>query len=105
MNAGHSCSASFWHSAWNTRSAAQAQAYKRAVAFRLCWGNQHICDAGGVKKIRVHDMRHSHAGMLEEPGFSPLLRREQTMIETYSYLYLNKQAEVAIQRNGVVTQM
>lgn len=27
----------------------------------------------GVKKIRVHDIRHSHASLLVEMGFSPLL--------------------------------
>ncbi len=26
----------------------------------------------GVKRIRVHDLRHSHASMLIELGFSPL---------------------------------
>ena len=29
----------------------------------------------GVKRIRVHDLRHSHASMLIELGFSPLRLR------------------------------
>lgn len=58
--------------------------------------------AAGVKRIRVHDIRHSHASLLIEMGFSPLLIAErlghekvQTTLDTYSHLYPNKQAEVA----------
>ena len=29
------------------------------------------CKASGVKRIRVHDLRHSHVSMLMEKGFSP----------------------------------
>ena len=60
------------------------------------------CKVSGVKKIRVHDIRHSHASLLVEMGFSPLLiaerlghERVQTTMETYSHLYPNKQIEVA----------
>lgn len=55
-----------------------------------------------VKKIRVHDLRHSHASLLIELGFSPLLISErlgheniETTLQTYSHLYPNKQSEVA----------
>ncbi len=60
------------------------------------------CKRSGVKTIRVHDLRHSHASLLIEMGFSPLLISErlghdeiQTTLQTYSHLYPNKQAEVA----------
>lgn len=60
------------------------------------------CAASGVKKIRIHDLRHSHASMLIEMGYSPLLVCErlgheniQTTLQTYSHLYPNKQEEVA----------
>ena len=56
----------------------------------------------GLKKIRVHDLRHSHASLLIEQGFSPLLISERlghedirTTLKTYSHLYPNKQGEVA----------
>ena len=69
------------------------------------------CEAVGVKKIRVHDIRHSHASMLVELGFSPLLiaerlghERVQTTMETYSHLYPNKQAEVAMQLDGLAAK-
>lgn len=60
------------------------------------------CIATGVKRIRVHDIRHSHASMLIELGFAPLLIAErlghenvQTTLETYAHLYPNKHKEVA----------
>lgn len=56
----------------------------------------------GVKKIRVHDLRHSHASLLIELGFSPLLIAErlgheniETTLNTYSHLYPHKQGELA----------
>jgi integrase len=69
------------------------------------------CEAVGLRKIRVHDLRHSHAALLIEMGCTPLLlaerlghERVQTTLEIYGHLYPNKQAEVAIQLNGVATQ-
>ncbi len=69
------------------------------------------CKLSGVKKIRVHDTRHSHASLLVEMGFSPLLiaerlghERVQTTMETYSHLYPNKQAEVAKQLDGILPE-
>ena len=60
------------------------------------------CRLSGVKKIRVHDIRHSHASLLIELGFQPLLVSErlgheniETTFQTYSHLYPNKQQEVA----------
>jgi len=47
---------------------------------------------GGIKRIRLHDLRHSHASMLVEMGFSPLeianrLGHEkiETTLNTYSH--------------------
>ncbi len=54
-----------------------------------------------IKIIRLHDLRHSHASLLIELGFSPLLIAErlgheniETTLQTYSHLYPNKQAEL-----------
>ncbi len=67
------------------------------------------CKISGIKRIRVHDIRHSHASLLVEMGFSPLLiaerlghERIQTTMETYSHLYPNKQIEVANQLDGLM---
>lgn len=56
----------------------------------------------GVKRIRLHDLRHSHASLLVELGFQPLAIAErlghekiETTLNTYSHLYPNKQAELA----------
>lgn len=58
--------------------------------------------ATGVRRIRLHDLRHSHASLLVEMGFQPLAIAErlghekiETTLNTYSHLYPNKQAELA----------
>ncbi len=60
----------------------------------------------GVKRIRVHDLRHSHASMLIELGFSPLEianrlghEKVETTLNTYSHLYPNKQTKLAERQN------
>ncbi len=61
----------------------------------------------GVKKIRLHDLRHSHASLLVEMGFTPLEIAErlghekiETTLNTYSHLYPNKQAQLADRLDG-----
>lgn len=56
----------------------------------------------GVKRIRLHDLRHSHASLFVEMGFQPLAIAErlghekiETTLNTYSHLYPNKQVELA----------
>ena len=65
------------------------------------------CERSGVKKIRIHDIRHSHASMLIEMGVAPLAISErlghediQTTLNTYSHLYPNKQGEIAMMLAG-----
>lgn len=60
------------------------------------------CIASGVRQIRLHDLRHSHASLLIELGASPLLISErlghekvETTLQIYSHLYPNKQAAIA----------
>ena len=66
----------------------------------------HEMDRGvklsGVKRIRIHDLRHSHASLLVEMGFTPLAiadrlghEKIETTLNTYSHLYPNKQGELA----------
>lgn len=59
------------------------------------------CKKANVKRIRLHDLRHSHASLLVELGFTPLLIAErlghekiETTLNTYSHLYPNKQNKV-----------
>ncbi len=56
----------------------------------------------GMKKIRLHDLRHSHSSHLIELGFTPVAISErlghekvETTLNTYVHLYPNKQAEIA----------
>lgn len=56
-----------------------------------------------IKRIRIHDLRHSHASLLIEMGFPPLLIAErlghekvETTLNTYSHLYPNKQSDISL---------
>ncbi len=64
----------------------------------------------GVKRIRLHDLRHSHASLLISMGENPLLIKErlghekiQTTLGTYGHLYPNTNVEVAKKLTGVLT--
>lgn len=57
---------------------------------------------GEVRQIRIHDLRHSHASLLIELGFSPLAiadrlghEKVETTLNTYSHLFPHKRDEVA----------
>ena len=63
--------------------------------------NRGSCLAG-VKRIRIHDLRHSHVALLIEMGVSILLIAKRlghdnpnTTLRTYGHLYPNKQREIA----------
>lgn len=66
----------------------------------------------GVKKIRLHDLRHSHASLLiSKLGAQPNLVAErlghekiQTTLSTYSHLYPNQSRDLADQLNGLVEE-
>ena len=56
----------------------------------------------GLRHIRLHDLRYSHASLLIELGFSALLVSERlghenvsTTLDIYSHLFPSKQSEVA----------
>lgn len=58
------------------------------------------CKLSGVKRIRVHDLRHSHVVYLIEQGFSPVVIAERLGHENisitlnYAHLYPSKQLEI-----------
>ncbi len=66
------------------------------------------CVSTGVKKIRIHDLRHSHASFLIEIG-TPILEirdrlgheRVETTLGCYAHLYPDKQKELAEKLNGI----
>lgn len=56
----------------------------------------------GLKEIRLHDLRHSHASLLINMGISPLVIAErlghenvETTLNTYSHIFPHKKDEVA----------
>ena len=64
-------------------------------------------EAVGIKKIRIHDFRHSHAALLIDMdvpvlAISKRLGHEniETTLNTYGHLYPDKQKEIALQLNG-----
>lgn len=63
---------------------------------------KRVCKKSNIPVIRIHDLRHSHASLLIELGFTPLLISErlghekvQTTLDTYSHLYPNKDTMVS----------
>lgn len=56
----------------------------------------------GIKKIRIHDLRHSHCALLMEMGVTPLEAAErlghekvETTLNIYAHLYPNKQKAIS----------
>lgn len=68
------------------------------------------CELSGVKKIRLHDLRHSHASLLiSKLGAQPNLVAErlghekiQTTLNTYAHLYPNQSRELADKLDGLM---
>lgn len=61
----------------------------------------HI-EKAGVKRIRVHDLRHSHVAYLIHQGVEPLMIKERLghkdikiTLNTYGHLYPNEQKKLA----------
>ncbi len=59
-------------------------------------------DKAGVKRIRVHDLRHSHVAYLINQGVQPMIIKERLghkdigiTLNTYGHLYPNEQKQVA----------
>lgn len=67
---------------------------------------KRTAEKAGLQPIRVHDLRHSHASILTELGFSTLeiadrLGHEsvKTTLDTYSHLYPDKNTKLAAALN------
>ena len=66
------------------------------------WEQKRAAERAGLPPIRLHDFRHSHASLLIDLGFSPLLISErlgheniQTTLQIYSHLYPDKRDSIA----------
>lgn len=67
---------------------------------------ERAIEKAGVPKIRVHDLRHSHASLCIDMGMNILAiserlghRNIETTLNTYSHLYPNKQKMLALELN------
>ena len=68
----------------------------------LYYPMKKFSEIAGVPRIRIHDLRHSHAALLIEKGVSPLAIADRLghddikiTLGTYGHLYPNKQKEIA----------
>ena len=82
--------------------------YNAVSSFRKAFENG--IKLSGVKRIRIHDLRHSHASMLVNMGMpinmiSKRLGHEniQTTLDTYTHLYESKETELEDKMNEVFT--
>ena len=64
----------------------------------------------GVKKIRLHDLRHSHASLLINAGFPPIDVSDRLghadasiTLKIYSHFYDKKRDTIAEKLNTMVT--
>lgn len=68
-----------------------------------------VCEKAGVKRIRVHDIRHSHVSLLIDMGFPAMLIAERIgdtvdMVNNiYGHLYPNRHEEVADRLQALVS--
>ncbi|PYE91562.1 tyrosine-type recombinase/integrase [Bacillus sp. 196mf] len=75
--------------------------YKSITTATLHKDYEKYISISGVKRILIHEFRHSHASYLINKGVSPLVVAQRlghsnvsTTLNTYSHLYPSKQAEV-----------
>ena len=64
-----------------------------------------VSKSAGVKRIRIHDLRHSHVSLLIEMGFSALAIADRVGHESidityrYAHLFPTRQQEMADKLN------
>ena len=69
------------------------------------------CAATGVKKIRIHDIRHSHVSLLIDMGFSAVAIANRVGHESidityrYAYVFPSTQMEVVSKLNNIMAYL
>lgn len=75
----------------------------------VCKILDRFCERAGVKRIRVHDLRHSHVSLLIDMGFPAMLIAErigdkvEMVNNIYGHLYPNRHDEVADKLQALVS--
>lgn len=65
------------------------------------------CKESGVKRIRIHDLRHSHVSMLIDMGFSAVDIAERVGHESvkityrYAHMFPNRDTDIANKLNSL----
>lgn len=78
--------------------------------WKLAYAMKRGCALSGVKRIRLHDLRHSHVSLLINMGSPPLLIAErigdsvEMINKIYGHLYPNRHTEVADQLQKLVSK-
>jgi integrase len=75
---------------------------ERLIPHSVAFLKYHLargCEKGGVRRIRIHDIRHSHVSLLIDQGFSAIAIAERvghrhisTTMNVYAHLFPNRQA-------------
>lgn len=67
------------------------------------------CKEAGVRQIRIHDLRHSHASLLINMGITPLFISERlghrdvsTTLDVYSHLFPSNQREIVNKLDALI---
>ena len=74
----------------------------------LAWEMIKGSERSGVKRIRIHDLRHSHCALLIKMGYSTVqigerLGHESTVItDRYAHLYPSVQRDMATEMNNLL---
>ena len=77
---------------------------------RSSYGNElrRVCDKYGLRRIRIHDLRHSHASLLINSGYDVLMVAERLghsdvkmTLNIYSHLFPSRQKELASELNKI----
>ena len=77
---------------------------------KLITAMKKYSSAAGIRRISIHDLRHSHVSLLIDMGFSPLLIAERIgdtvdMVNNiYGHLYPNRRNEVADKLQQLVSK-
>ena len=77
---------------------------------RLARALRNACKESGIRKIRLHDIRHSHVSLLIDLGFTPMLIAERIgdtvdMVNNiYGHLYPNRHRDVADRLQQIVSK-
>lgn len=68
-----------------------------------------VSNRQGVKRIRIHDLRHSHASLLINAGFTPIEVADRLghasaniTLNTYSHFYSDNRSNVAARINRLI---